>query len=213
MEDTISVWRSAMTDETHPRYKAAWVLFAPSGSASAAARLLQDQSLDVIPWLYEILDTDALYQPGSPGQGYAPVRAIGLLGAWQVTAAIPRLLTIIEVYTWEDDIFDETIGALEMMGAEVLDPVLALAEQIDQDKRVDLTAVVCRVGAGDDRSFPFIQQVLEAEPDDDMRSFVIGNLRELDYERARVYLADYRRRVKLGPNARRALDNPRVQRP
>lgn len=208
MEDTIATWRAAMTDETHPRHKAAWLLFAPSSSAAAAAKLLQDQSVEVIPWLMELLDTEALYQPGSLGKGHAPVRAVGLLGAWQVTAAIPKLLQLIREHNWKENIFDEAIGALQAMGADALEPVLALADEVERDKWVDLSAVVCRVGAGDERAFPFVQQTLEGVQDDALRAFVIGNLYELDAEGARAYLKTYQRKHKLGPQARRAIENP-----
>jgi hypothetical protein len=67
---------------------------------------------------------------------------------------------------------------------------------------------VCRVGAGDERAFPFVQQTLEGVQDDALRAFVIGNLYELDVEGARAYLKTYQRKHKLGPEARRAIENP-----
>ena len=128
MDETVAIWRAAMKDETHPRHRAAWLLFSPKANAKSAARLLQEQSLDVIPWLYEILDTPELATETSLGKGKAPTQAVGLLGQWQVTAAIPRLLDIIAQHTWEHDVFDEAISALQAMGPEALEPVLAFVE-------------------------------------------------------------------------------------
>ena len=208
-DSRIETWRTAMKDEAHPRHRAAWFLFSPKTSAKAAARLLQEQSLDMIPWLYEILDTPALYLEASLGQGAAPVNAVGLLGQWQVTEAIPRLLTIIEQETWEDDVFDEAISALQQMGPEALDPVLEFSEKVDKDKHVDLTAVVCRIGLGEERAFAYIQQVFEGEREDVLQSFVAGNLFELDPDRARDYLQGYLRQTKVGPQTRAFIKDPK----
>lgn len=209
MDERIKVWREAMMDQNHPRHKAAWVLFAPMSSAKAAARVLQDQSFDVTPWLLEVLDTEVLYDASSLGKGGAPVRAVGILGEWQITEAMPHLLRILETYDWEDDIFDETIGALQAMGNPALDPVLELAERADASLRVDLTAIVCRVGTSDERAFKFVQRVFEDERDDVLKSFAAGNLYELDPERAQPYFQTYLRNNKVGPRTREAIDSPR----
>lgn len=204
----VDTWRSAMKDEAHPRYRAAWFLFSPQDNTKAAARLLQDQSLDIIPWLYEILDTPELYLESTLGKGKAPVHAVALLGYWQVTEAIPRLLSIIEQETWENDVFDETISALQRMGPEALDPVLAFAEDIPGDKPVDLTAIVCRIGGDDERAFRYIQQVFEREHDDVLQMFVAGNLFELAPEPARAYFQTYLRHNKVGPQTKAFIENP-----
>jgi len=204
----VETWRAAMKDEAHPRHRAAWFLFSPKTSPKAAARLLEAQSLDVIPWLYEILDTPELYLESSLGQGRAPIHAVGLLGHWQVNAAIPRLLAIIEQETWENDVFDEAITALQLMGPEALDPVLEFAQSVAKDKHVDLTAIVCRVGVGEERAFAYIQQVFEHERDDVLQSFVAGNLFELDNDRGLDYLRGYLRRAKVGPQTRKFIENP-----
>ena len=61
----------------------------------------------------------------------------------------------------------------------------------------------------DDRAFHFVQQVFEAERDDVLQSFVVGNLYELDMQRAADYLTGYLRTNKVGPETRKAIQEPR----
>ena len=116
MDDPVAVWREALKDGQHPRHQAAWLLFSQTMQPTSAARLLATQKETVIPWLFEILDTERLYELGSLGDGVAPIHAVELLGAWQVREAVPRLLKLLEDEDWEAIVHDRAIIALQAMG-------------------------------------------------------------------------------------------------
>jgi hypothetical protein len=205
--DAVAIWREALKDEAHPRYRTAWFLFTQTGTPEGAARALQEQSVEIIPWLLEVLETEALYAPTSLGAGKAPAKAVAMLGVWQVTDAIPALLQIIERYTWEDDAFDAAIGALQVMGPAALEPVLELAQRVDEDRRVDLAIVAARTGKGDERAFEMVREAFEKTSDDSLKSLIASNLYAVDEARAAEYLQRYMSKNKLGPMTRSTIEN------
>jgi|GEM_PF-3358432 len=164
VDDPIAVWREAAKDDQHPRHKAVWVLFGDEMKPKAAAKLLAAQKETLIPWLLEILDIEELADVGSFGSGYAPINAARLLGEWQVTEAIPRLM---ELYSNEDDLesilYSTICTALEKMGSAVIDPMLELGERKRDDMltQVGVCGIMMMADSADPRVYPYIQTVFE----------------------------------------------------
>jgi hypothetical protein len=205
VSEFVTLWRDAMQDEKHPRYVAAWALFSPKTSGKAAAKLLQEQSVEVIPWLLQIIDAEELRQPSSLGKGKAPVKAVEMLGIWQVTDALPQLMTIIETYTFREDLFDTTINALQAMGPVALDAILELFQRVEHEKKIDLTAPLSVLASGDANVYAAIQRVFEQETTDDMKLFVAMSLMTMDAERTKDYLRRAARKANFGPRMKRYL--------
>src|SRR5690606_7256091 len=104
--------------------------------------------------------------------------------------------------------FDAAVGALQDMGPAALEPVLELAERVDDDRRVDLSIIVAKAGKGDERAFELVRQVFEKTTDDRLQSFVAGNLYKVDHARAGEYLRRYISKHKVGRMTREAVEKP-----
>lgn len=205
MSELIALWREAMQNEQHPRYGVAWALFSPKTSSKAAARLLQDRSVEVIPWLLEIVDAPELREPSSLGKGKAPVKAVEILGIWQVTDALPPLMTIIETHTYREDLFDSAINALQAMGPVALEAILDLFNRVEHEKKIDLTAPLSVLAGSDASVYAAIQRVFEQEATDDMKLFVAMSLMNMDAEQTKEYLRRAARKTRFGPRMLRYI--------
>jgi hypothetical protein len=155
-EDPVAIWREAIKDDQHPRHRAAWLLFTKGMSPKGAAKLLAATKDDVILWLYEILDTEALYDEGSFGDGDAPINACILLGEWKVVEAAPRLWQIIEQHDWESVVHGEASRALENLGSPVLDFMLEQSVKVHGDLELEIATILSQVGRGDQRAFDYV---------------------------------------------------------
>src|SRR6185369_5078819 len=118
MDDPI--WRQAIKDEQHPLYRAAWQLFSPAFDARYSAETLASQKDEVIAFANILLDSPELYEDSSLGSGNAPLNAAELLGEWQVTETIQRLVQTIEAGDVDSDLFDLATMALHKMGIAVV---------------------------------------------------------------------------------------------
>lgn len=158
----LPVWRAALTDSSHPMYSIAWYLFREKFNAARVAEKYADRRDEILPFLYAILDEDSLHHEGSLGDGYAPINAVNLIGAWQVVDAIPRLLAYLDNDEYDDDTFisDRAAFALERMPPEAIEPLLEYG-QLGEDQAMTAMFILTRVGKGDDRCFAFICSVFE----------------------------------------------------
>ena len=192
-QDPVAVWREALKDSSHPRHRVAWLLFPDRVNIKAAAKQLADQKEEVIGYLYEILDTDALYNMESLGRGNAPINAVELLGEWQITEAVPRLLRILEEKDWGTKIHDRTVAALGKMGPQSLDTLLAYMEDGDPDVIESLIGTVSDIAEGDPRVFEMVKARLdqaEEEKDEWDIRYMAENLLVIDAEKAIALLEE-----------------------
>lgn len=155
MSDVIDTWRAALKDESSPRYRAAWLLFVGEFDAAYAAKQLADVRDQVVEWLFEILDTPELYEANSLGKGKAAEHAAELLGEWQVDAALPRLMQILEETELDNPIHAAAGDGLAKMGDIVVDPLLDLDKRVaDEIKHVTIASIIADAAPEDPRVFP-----------------------------------------------------------
>ena len=160
MADRVAIWREALQDRQHPRHRLAWVLFPKTMPVSAAARRLEAHKDEVIGYLLEVLETPALFGRDALGEGHAPGHAMALLGYWRVTAAVPRLLQILDEQPWSSPLHDQALKALEVMGPSIIDEVLAFAETARLTTHGSIASVLVSVGQGDARAFNWVKDSL-----------------------------------------------------
>lgn len=156
----IPVWRAALNDSSHAMHSIAWDVFQERFNAERVAQKHAERRDEILPFLYTILDTDALYTEGSLGGGFAPINAVSLLGVWQVIEAIPRLLAYLDEEDDDAIVKDRAAFALQQMPPEAIEPLLAYGQQ-DEARAMDAMFILTHVGKGDDRCFAFICSVFE----------------------------------------------------
>jgi HEAT repeat protein len=185
----LPIWRQAIQDEQHPLHRVAWMLFSPSLNAPYAAQALADQREAVLDFINTILDTEDLYLDSSLGRGAAPVNAILLLGEWQVTESVPRLIGIIKEGDQESAAYDATLTALGKMGEAAVEPLLEFGEQTnDPEARITVASILGEAGKGNIRAFEFIRRVFEKQKDDMDITYLAEHLLAWDAEAGSAYL-------------------------
>ncbi len=103
--------------------------------------------------LIELAGDAELQMRDSWGSGRGPIIAVGLLRELQSPKAIPVLVDIIDKREGMDIIGDAAIGALEAIGEEVIEPVLAALEKTGNDSAVTSFASVLANFKEDERIF------------------------------------------------------------
>lgn len=167
MADEQPIWRTALNDSEHPLYQAAWIMFQERARVDYAAKTLENQKEQVIPFLYAILDEEALYDETGLGRGMAPVNAVRLLGRWQVTEAADRLWKILhEEEDVESYIYNDTTLALKGMGRAILEPMLQKTAEVDPEREAVLAEILSEIGKGDERAFEWLAQILAKQTDE-----------------------------------------------
>jgi len=155
-------WRKALNDSSHPMNRIAWDLFREQFNVQKVAERHADRRDAIIPFLYLIIDTEELQYESAPGGGFAPINAVKLLGEWQVVAAVPRLLSIIQED--EDGAFiltNDARLALENMPPEAIDILLEYVQKDPYTDTEDVLSILAIVGKGEDRVFDFICRTFE----------------------------------------------------
>ncbi len=102
--------------------------------------------------LLAIVGDVGLHREDSPGEGYAPVHAVKLLGELGATEAIEPLLDLLENSRPEEIVYSTLIHALARLGAAVLEPTLAHLEKARSEQtKHSFREVLSRAGVQDDR--------------------------------------------------------------
>src|SRR5258708_14729983 len=207
MTETFPSYRQGLKDSQHPLYKAAWIIFGEKMDLKFAAKELEAQKGQVVPFLMELANTPELERESSLGSGHAPPNALRLLGRWQVVEALPRLLHILQNEDWDTNIHEAAVTALEKMGPVALDPVLAIAEKAeDQADRVTMASILSFAGKGDSRAYAFIKTLFDEQKTDWDIRFVAESLLACDRDAAIVLLEERIRRGKYGKALRKTLE-------
>jgi hypothetical protein len=158
------IWRQAIRDEQHPLHRAAWQLFSPSFNVRYSAETLAPQKDEVVAFANMILDTPELYEDSSLGSGSAPLNAAELLGEWQVTATIQRLVQTIEAGDVDSDLFEVATMALHRMGTSVVEPLLDVARRATDDEVPFVVAeILSEAGKGDPRALDFLKKMFDEQ--------------------------------------------------
>ncbi|MCI0714664.1 MAG: hypothetical protein L0154_31205 [Chloroflexi bacterium] len=182
------MWREALTDQKNDLYEAAWLLFTPGVSVETATERLKDKKDAVVELLKNVLDEDELYDEESYGDGNAPVKAIYLLGEWNVAAALPTLLEVLEVSETNDKVREAVIVSLRNMGADIIDHVIAWGND-NPEFSLEAADVLSSIGQGNEAAFAYISAWVEKEDDD--LEYYIDRLIELDPDTAERFLDNF----------------------
>lgn len=161
----IPLYRVALKDSSHPMNSIAWDVFRETFNTEKVVQKHAERRDEILPFLYSILDSEDLHLEGSLGNGFAPINAVSLLGAWQVVEAIPRLLNYID----EDDddliIKSKAAVALQQMPPEhVIEPLLKYGQ--NEAKALDAMFILTHAGKDDKRCFNFICKMFEQQTDE-----------------------------------------------
>jgi hypothetical protein len=182
------MWREALKDQKNDLYEAAWLLFTPGVSVETASERLEDQKDSVVELLKTVLDEDELFDEEAYGDGNAPVKAIYLLGEWNVTDALPTLLEVLEVSENNDKIREALMVALRNLGEDIVDDVIAWGTD-NPDFSLEATDILAAVGLGNEAAFGYVRDWV-AKEDEDLE-YYIDHLIEIDADAAQAYLDDF----------------------
>lgn len=161
----VPLYRLALKDSAHPMYSIAWDVFREKFNTEKVAQKHAERREEILPFLYAILDVEELYFEGSLGNGFAPINAVSLLGAWQVVEAIPRLMSYLDED--DDDVIVKSRAAiaLQNMPAEhIIEPLLAYSQ--NPAKVLDVMFILTHAGKDDERCFAFICDVFERQTEE-----------------------------------------------
>src|SRR5260221_5865428 len=206
---SVPLWRQAITDSNHPLNKAAWIVFSEKMKPEFADKQLADQKEQVIPFLYEIIDTPALLDDTSLGSGNVPINAVELLGQWKVADAVPRLIKILEDNDWDKTIHDSAITALEEIGAPTVEPLLAFAKsRTDEGDQISLAATLSDIGRRDPNVFAFATSLFEKRKPDDEQDirFLAESILVCDHEQGIPYLQEKLKHGRYSKKLRQTLE-------
>jgi hypothetical protein len=155
MSENVPVWREALTNRDHELYPVAWTVFMERMNAEVANERLADLKEQAIPLLSAIIEDEYLHTEEAPGDGKAPINAIKLLGDWQVSDALPKLLDILAENPQTKSIYTPTVNALSNFGDGILDDVLNWVEDKPELRR-KAAAVLSRIGIGNEKAYETI---------------------------------------------------------
>jgi SEC-C motif len=120
---------------------------------------------EALPVLHQVLRDPALVADDAPGEGWAPIHAVELLGALSDPASVEPLLTAYAAADWMELIKDAALQALQGIGAPVIEPALrALAAAAGDEQRNDLCAVLAGLGVRDERILAALLAQLARDP-------------------------------------------------
>ncbi len=136
------VWRVAIKDSNHPLHQVAWTVFSPKMKTDKAAKRLEPQKDEAIPFLLLVLQSEELSEEGSLGDGMAPVHAIELLGTWRVEDALLYLFDILvdEIHRENTTImWDRTVSVLPNYGPQIVPRLLELMDEDPEEEALYLS--------------------------------------------------------------------------
>lgn len=164
MTDEAPTWKQAAKDPDHPLHEATWTLFREKMNVKRAAERLEPHKEAVIPYLLEIVRNEKLQLETAPGEGYAPINAVDLLGEWRVTEGVPALLAIIEDDDHHEDItimWDRALYAMERMGEAPIEPLLDAVER-RPDMKITFVGLLSSLGVKDERITNLLTSTLDS---------------------------------------------------
>ncbi len=138
-----------------------------------------------VPALIELATDEYLQLEGSPGDGYAPINAVKLLGRLEAVEAVPALIDIIADSDSMDIIFSAAIYALIDIGPPALDPILKFMHYSwDVETKSTLSEALVEVSQGEERAYTALLDLWEETTWDEGKLTVAYSLAELGGERA-----------------------------
>jgi hypothetical protein len=119
---------------------------------------------EVVPPLIALAEDEKLANEDAPGEGFAPVHAVELLGELGAAEAAGPMLRVLA----EDDagtyLHDQALGSLPKLGAAVVEPALAAhAAASDPLVRVSYRGVLAKLGVRDERIYELLVEALQRD--------------------------------------------------
>lgn len=177
MSEELPIWRQAIKEDQHPLHRAAWMLFSKDFDASRVGAALEAQKDDVVGFCTLLLDSPELYPESALGSGNAPVNAVQLLCLWQVEAALPRLLQILDDGDWETIVYGTTADAIAGFGTKIVEPLLEMAtHKSDDQEQVAIAGTLADAAPGDPRAVAFIRKLFDSRKQDFEISYMAENI-------------------------------------
>ena len=183
------MWREALKDQNNDLYEAAWLLFTPGVSVETATQRLDDKKDAVVELLKNVLDEDELYDEDSYGDGGAPVKAIYLLGEWNVADALPNLLEVLEVSENNEKVREAVMVSLRNMGTDIIDGVIAWGTD-NPEFSLEAADILSTIGQSNEAARAYITAWVEKEDDD--LEYYIDRLINVDPDAAQDYLENFK---------------------
>jgi HEAT repeat protein len=147
--------------------------------------LCQTHHEEAIPALIDLATDEYLQMEGSPGDGYAPIHAVQLLGELKAAEAIPELIDIVVSTDPIAIIYSAAIHALENIGSPVLEPLLDfLRYSWEVDSKTTLAGVLAEVGQSDERVYQALVELWEEATWENGKSLLAHPLAQIGAERA-----------------------------
>jgi SEC-C motif/PBS lyase HEAT-like repeat len=118
----------------------------------------------VVPRLVAILEAEELASEGAPGEGWAPIHALELLGELRAAEAIEPMLRVLIREEWGTYLHDGALQVLPRLGPGVLEPALAAyAATDDPSAHFGLSSVLAKLGVRDERIYQALVGELEQD--------------------------------------------------
>ena len=117
---------------------------------------------EAIPALVDLANDEYLQMEDVPGEGYAPIHAVELLGELKAVQAVPTLIDIVADSDSEEIIFGTAIHALEEIGPPALEEALTFMRYSwDVEAKTSLAEVIGEIGQRDERAYQTLVAVWE----------------------------------------------------
>ena len=129
-----------------------------------------------------ILADESLLSETGPGEGWAPIHAVDLLGELRAVAAIEPMLRLLAGTDFMEIVHDRILVRMADIGAPVVEPALhAYANSADEDFRLSLAAVLARTGVRDERILALLVERLDADATEANHLVEYGDRRALTH--------------------------------
>ncbi|MEP6986822.1 MAG: hypothetical protein ABI970_14545 [Chloroflexota bacterium] len=208
MSEEMSIWRQALKDEKHPLNRAAWILFGKNFDVEYAEKKLEAQKEDAIGFCMLLLDSPELYPDSALGSGKAPANAVELLCRWQVEAAIPRLLKILDDEDWDALVYGTTADSIAAYGAILVEPLLeSAARNPGEEKQAAIAGTLADAAPGDPRTVAFIRKQFDSSTKDFQIRYMAENVLAGDPEGGIKWLEGKLRTQKFSKDIRKRIED------
>ncbi|MFB0538032.1 MAG: SEC-C metal-binding domain-containing protein [Anaerolineae bacterium] len=138
-----------------------------------------------IPRLIEIAEDRDLWNEDSPGEGWAPIHAMDVLGKLKAANAVPLLIDIVAETEPMDILYDGALFALEEIGTAALPALLAtMRYSRDMTLKTSLAPTLGEVGHRSEEAYQTLLDLYQATTWEEGRDLVVMGLAALGDERA-----------------------------
>ena len=152
-------------------------------SPNLRAKIISMKSASIPP-LINMLNNEAIQMENAPGEGWAPIHAVELLGELKAEDAIhPMLRWLSETDPGDDILHSRLITALSSLGQAAYQPVMdAFGETYDEDYRMSLCDVLVNSGVRSERIFGILLDYLQENVEYGAMNFAMyGDSKALDH--------------------------------